>query len=137
MQKRNRAKNRKKGDNSRGGWIYYVMIHFPLFIFWKAGITSNTPWKRAKAIDPKMLGFPVPIMFTVIPFGAYWFEQQMKSLCEPFKVEFYKGDGHTEWFVLPGGVLIFTCVLIVNTMWCLLFLAIINNFHHVLNFLYD
>lgn len=112
------------------------MIHFPLVFFWKAGITGKTPGKRARSIDSDMWGFPIPIMFTVIPFGAYRFEQVMKDLWEPFSVDFYDGDGHTEWFFIIGGILILTCVLIVNLMWFLAIAAIHHNFKSIINLLY-
>ena len=87
--------------NSKGGWLLYVMVHFPLIIFFKVGITSLSIGAkgRAKSIDREMPGRPIPIFFLPLP-GAYKVEQELHRILKSTNVVFYKGSGCTEWFLL-------------------------------------
>lgn len=83
----------------------YVMVHFPFLIFTKIGITGKTVKGRAAQIDEAVFGFPIPIMVVFIPF-CYAIEQFLHTLFSPLNVRFYRGDGHTEWFLAPAGIFV-------------------------------
>lgn len=87
--------------SSRGGWLLYVMVHVPGIWRFKVGITSLHigASKRAKNIDRKMFGFPLPIMILPVPF-AYRIEQEMHRIMSGFQTRFYTGDGSSEWFII-------------------------------------
>lgn len=87
-----------KKNKSKEGWILYLMVHFPLVIFWKIGITGRTATARARDIDEAVFGFPIPVFFVILP-GAYVWEQMLHGLCRPLQVRFYSGDGASEWFL--------------------------------------
>lgn len=91
----------KRKRDSKQGWILYLMVHCPLFFFVKIGITGVSATKRAQAIDEAVWGFPIPIFVVFIP-GAYFVEQWLHDICHFLKVDFYKGDGHSEWFLFPA-----------------------------------
>ncbi len=101
--------------NSKSGWLLYVMVHVPLVWKFKVGITSQRigAKKRAAAIDRAVLGFPVPIMVLIVP-GAYHVEQALHAMMWRFRTDFYKGDGHSEWFNLAP---LFVAVPIMLTVW--------------------
>jgi hypothetical protein len=89
-------KGKGKRD-SKGGWILYLMVHFP-FVWWvKIGITGRTAAARANDIDEAVFGFPIPLFVVFVP-GAYIWEQMLHGLCRGLQVRFYKGDGSSEWF---------------------------------------
>lgn len=90
--------------NSRGGSILYLMVHFPFFWWWKIGITGVGAISRAKWIDKAVFGFPIPILVLWLP-GAYHLEQWLHRRLSPMSVDFYRGDGHTEWFWFPAAAL--------------------------------
>ena len=77
------------------------MVNVPFIFIFKVGITSLAigAGKRAKAIDKAMPGLPVPIFILPVP-GAYYIEQEMHKIMRHFKFSFYRGDGHTETFLL-------------------------------------
>lgn len=77
------------------------MVHCPFFFFWKIGITGISATKRAEGIGRAVIGFPIPVFILVIP-GAYFLEQWLHDICHFLKVDFYKGDGHSEWFWFPA-----------------------------------
>lgn len=108
--------------NSRGGWLLYCLIHIPCIWRFKVGITSLHigAKKRAKGIDKAMFGFPVPIMVLPIP-GAYHIEQEMHRILRQWQTNFYKGDGHTEWFILAP---LFFTVPIMLAVWGLYLYAV-------------
>lgn len=78
------------------------MIHFPFVIFTKIGITGKSVKGRARQIDEAVFGFPIPVMVLFIPF-CYQVEQFLHAIFKPLNTTFYKGDGHTEWFLFPAG----------------------------------
>lgn len=88
-------------SKSKSGWLLYIMVHFPMIVFFKVGITSLSigAKARAKGIDREMPGFPLPIFVLPIP-GAYYVEQELHKMMSRFKVDFYRGSGHSEWFFL-------------------------------------
>jgi len=98
--------------NSKGGWLLYCMVHIPFFWKLKVGITHALLGAivRAKAvdraIDKSLWWWPFPTFVVsivpplIIPFGAYRVEQEMHRIMRPFKSDWYKGDGHSEWFNL-------------------------------------
>jgi hypothetical protein len=98
------------------------MVCIPWFWKFKVGITSLSigAKKRAKAIDKEMFGFPIPIMVVPVP-GAYFIEQEMHRIMRPFKTDFYKGSGHSEWMNIAP---LFFTVPIMLTIWALYLLAI-------------
>lgn len=79
------------------------MINIPLVIFVKIGITGVGASKRAKQVDEAAPGMPVPIMIMVLPF-CYEIEQFLHGLFSFLRVSYYKGDGHTEWFLFIAGI---------------------------------
>lgn len=102
MKRRRKPSRKKFTPNKSGTWVY-VMLHIP-FVWWcKIGITGQTAEKRAKNLDAAMFGFPLPIFAVPIPF-AWHVEQWLHGLCAPMSVDFYSGDGHSEWFWLPAAV---------------------------------
>ena len=84
--------------------LLYVMVHVPGVHRCKVGITGRSVKKRAKGIDEEMPGFPLPI-FAVPLFGAYTIEQALHSLLGGLQTRFYKGSGHTEWFLFPAHII--------------------------------
>lgn len=89
----------------RSGWLY-LMVHFPLVVFVKIGITGKSAGRRAKQIDRAVLGFPVPIMVMYLP-AVRQFETGFHRLLLPLSARFYRGDGSTEWFWFLAGVPVF------------------------------
>lgn len=92
------------------------MVHFPIIVFFKVGITSMHigAGKRAKDIDKTMPGIPIPIFILPIP-GAWHFEQAFHRMCRKFRVNFYKGDGRSEWFFLAP---VFLVIPTMCAIWC-------------------
>lgn len=76
------------------------MVHFPFVWWWKVGITGRTATARANDIDEAVFGFPIPVFVVWMP-GAYLVEQWLHGLCRGIRADFYKGDGHTEFFWFP------------------------------------
>lgn len=89
-----------------GFGVLYVMMHVPFVVFTKIGITGVGAGKRAKQIDEAVFGFPLPVAIMVLPF-VYQIEQFLHALFSPLRVRFYKGDGHTEWFLFIAGAAVF------------------------------
>jgi hypothetical protein len=103
------------------GWLY-LFINFPLVVFCKIGITKGKPSKRARQVDRAMPGVPVPIFAVLLPFPAF-FESILHNICRPVRAAWlYKGDGHTEVFWIPAGVvaLVFMCAVWVAYAWVIL-----------------
>jgi hypothetical protein len=96
------------------------MVHFPLVVFWKIGITGRSATARAADIDEAMFGFPVPVFIVVVP-GAYGVEQWLHRVCGWLRVEFYKGTGHSEWFLFPAVIFALPVMLLI---WGLYFFLI-------------
>ena len=109
-------------SKSKSGWLLYIMVHFPMIIFFKVGITSISIGAkgRAKGIDREMPGIPIPILILPVP-GAYHIEQELHRMMARFRVDFYKGSGHSEWFFLAP---IFIAAPIMLTVWGLYLAAI-------------
>ena len=101
--------------NSRGGWLLYIMVHFPLIFFFKVGITSLTlgALYRSKLIDREMPGVPIPIFILPLP-GAYHVEQELHRILKRTNFVFYKGSGCTEWFFVSP---LFVALPIMLTIW--------------------
>lgn len=93
--------------------IWYLMINVPLLIFVKSGITGSTAKKRAKQVSEAAPGFAIPIFF-VVTFFSYELEQWSHRTLKAINVRYYKGDGHTEWFLLPAVIIIIPAML---AMW--------------------
>lgn len=102
------------------------MVHIPFIWKWKVGITHALlgALVRAKAvdraIDKSLWWWPFPTFVVsivpplIIPFGAYRVEQEMHRIMRRFKSDWYKGDGHTEWFnIVP----LFFTVPIMLSVW--------------------
>lgn len=104
MGKGQRKTGFKVKAKSRDGWIVYLMVHFPFVWWWKIGTTGRSATARAEDIDEAVFGFPVPVFVVWMP-GAYLFEQFLHRLCRGLHVDFYKGDGHTEWFWIPAVII--------------------------------
>ncbi len=99
-------KRKKKNGAKRwplGFGLLYVMVNLPFVFFIKIGITGVGVLKRARGIDEDMPGIPIPIAFVPIPF-AYEVEQSLHSLCDPIRISFYSGSGHTETFWFPAAI---------------------------------
>lgn len=96
------------------GWILYVMIHVPYLVFCKIGITGVSIRGRAKQVDRAVFGFPVPVFFCIVPFGAKWIETALHDLMAGFSARFYRGDGSSEWFWFPAGII---AVLFCASVW--------------------
>lgn len=99
--KKRKPRKARTSEKSKDGWILYLMVHFPAVIFWKIGITGRSATARAADIDEAVWGCPIPVCIVVIP-GAYGVEQWLHKVCGFMSVDFYKGDGHTEWFWFPA-----------------------------------
>jgi hypothetical protein len=65
-------------------------------------------------------------MIAIIPGGAYRLEQFLHFVIEPFHTRFYRGDGSTEWFWLPGGVIAFCTLALINYFYFIIGLKIID-----------
>jgi hypothetical protein len=107
----------KMARNSKGGWLLYCMVHIPCVWRFKVGITSLNigAKKRAANIDKAMFGFPLPIMVLPVPF-AYAIEQEMHRIMRLWHTDFYRGDGHTEWFNIAP---LFFTVPIMLSVWAI------------------
>ena len=105
-------------SKSRSGWILYIMIHFPIIVFFKVGITSARIGAkgRAKAIDREMPGIPIPIFFVPIP-GAYYVEQALHRMMGFSNVRFYRKDGSSEWFLLAPLFIALPVMLMIWGLW--------------------
>lgn len=102
------------------------MVHIPFVWKFKVGITHALlgALVRAKAvdraIDKSLWWWPFPTFVVsivpplIIPFGAYRVEQEMHRIMRPFKSDWYKGDGHSEWFNLAP---LFFAVPIMLVVW--------------------
>lgn len=102
----------RRRQNSKSGWVLYMMIHFP-FLWWvKIGITGRTAEKRASDIHRAVFGFPIPVFVVILP-GAHYWEQFLHGLCRPLQARFYRGDGASEWFWFPAAVPALVFMLIV------------------------
>ena len=101
--------------NSTGGWLLYIMVHFPLIFLFKVGITSLTigALYRSKLIDREMPGIPIPIFILPLP-GAYHVEQELHRILKRTNFVFYKGSGCTEWFFISP---LFVVLPIMLTIW--------------------
>lgn len=88
------------------------MVHFPFVWWWKFGITGRSATARANDIDEAVFGFPIPVFIVWMP-GAYFLEQAMHGLCSTMRADFYRGDGHTEWFWFPAVLLFLPVMLLV------------------------
>lgn len=116
-----------KRSKSKAGWLLYVMIHVPFFWWCKIGITGKTSRHRAKQIDRAVFGFPIPVFILIMP-GAYHFEQWLHRALSGLRVRFYKGDGASEWFWLPAGLV---AIGLASGVWAIYFVAgmiIFNSF---------
>jgi hypothetical protein len=113
--------------NSKGGWLLYILIHFPGIWRFKVGITSLSigAKKRAAGIDREMFGFPIPIMVLPIP-GAYYVEQELHRMMARWQTRFYNGSGCSEWFILAP---LFVALPIMLAIWCIYFYAFDCYFH--------
>lgn len=105
------------------------MIHIPFFWKVKVGITHALigAFVRAKAvdraIDKSLWWWPFPTLVVsivppvIIPFGAYRVEQEMHRIMRRFKTDWYKGDGHTEWFNVAPIFFAAPIMLIINAFY--------------------
>lgn len=114
--------------SSKGGWLLYCLCNIPLVWIFKVGIVrvGKGAFNRAKEVDKAMPGIPIPIMAVIIPFGAYRVEQEMHRIMRRWRVDFYKGDGHTETFILAP---LFFAVPIMLAIWAIYFACIDAIFH--------
>jgi len=98
------------------------MVHFPLVIFFKVGITSLSIGAkgRAKSIDREMPGVPIPIFILPLP-GAYRVEQALHHILKKTKVVFYKGSGCTEWFLLSPLFVVLPIMIMIWGLYLMLF----------------
>lgn len=83
----------------------YLFWNFPRILTVKIGISGNAR-KRLKQVDKSAPGRDFLIFaFPFMP-GAYYCEQMIHWICAPLRVRF-RGDGHTERFLLPAVVAYF------------------------------
>lgn len=101
--------------SSKSGWVLYLMVHVPFVWWWKIGITSVGigAKRRAKNLDRAMPGFPVPVLFVIVP-NAYGIEQELHRWFAWFNARFYKGDGASEFFWFPAAA---PTAAIMMTVW--------------------
>lgn len=87
--------------------IIYLMVYFPLPLFWKIGFAQHSVMNRAAALDKEIFGFFFPVCWVYIPF-AYALEQMFHRTFKALNTRvLYKGNGSTEiyWFPAAGIVL--------------------------------
>lgn len=79
--------------------IVYMLIFIPQIWAVKVGYTGTNIESRVRGTSKAVFGFTVPIGFVVCPF-AWHVEQAILNALRGLKIDFYKGDGHTEtrWF---------------------------------------
>jgi len=92
-------------NKSKTGHVLYLMVNFPLIVFWKIGITGKTAKGRAKQVDRAVFGKPIVVMVVPIP-GAYLIEQDLHRRFRWMNCRYYRGDGSTEWFWFPVVVVV-------------------------------
>ena len=116
------TRRKPKSKTPLFGW-WYIMINFPLVIFVKSGITGGKVEKRAKQVDRAAPGIPIPIFAVWMP-GHYSAEQLSHRLFAFLRFRYYKGDGHSEWFLLPAAAGIIPMMLAIWAVeiWLLMFL---------------
>ena len=104
--------------------FWYIMINFPLVFLIKVGETSINVKGRAKEVDRKAPGIPIPIFFVWCPFNREM-EHLSHALLRPIRVDYYKGDGHREWFLLPGALIVIPmmCAVWAAEIWLLCFVG--------------
>jgi hypothetical protein len=117
-----KRRRKPKRHHSLFGW-WYIMINFPLVIFVKSGITGGKVEQRAKQVDRAAPGIPVPIFAVWMPLH-YNMEQFSHRLFSFLRFRYYKGDGHSEWFLLPAaaGIIPLMMLIWVVEIWLLMFL---------------
>ena len=100
---------RQPKRDSHGGHVLYLMVNFPLVIYWKIGIGFDA-WKRAKQVDRAVFGMPIPVMVLFIP-GAYYVEQDLHRTFAALNTRYYNGDGSSEWFWFPVAPVVFALMV--------------------------
>jgi hypothetical protein len=116
LSKKNKRRRRgffdpKRESKSKSGWVLYLMVNFPLVVFWKVGITGKSATERARSVDKDVFGVPIPVFIVVVP-GAYFIEQWIHRQLGFLSVDYYKGDGHTEWLWFPCIVFVLPVMLV-------------------------
>ena len=82
----------------------YILLFVPQVWFVKIGYTSVSTKKRARSVSRLVWGKAIPIMWLPLPF-AYRIEQRLHKTL-PMRARFYKGDGHSECYWLPTGIVV-------------------------------
>lgn len=85
--------------------IVYLLIYFPQMWAVKVGYTGSSIGSRVRGTSRAVFGFTVPVAFIIVPF-AYQLEQTLHGLLRGLRINFYRGDGHTETFWLLAAILI-------------------------------
>jgi hypothetical protein len=86
--------------NFLGIGFVYLLIFIPQIWAVKVGYAGSSIKSRVRGTSKAVFGFTVPIGFVLCPF-AWHLEQWCHRMLSPIKLDFYKGDGHTEskWVV--------------------------------------
>lgn len=92
----------------------YLFMHLPKVWNWKVGVTGKNATKRAKQVDRAVRGKPLKVFAVFLPFFAYSLEQWIHRRYKNLNNRFYKGDGSTEWFLIPVAVPVFLIMLIIT-----------------------
>lgn len=103
-------------NKSKLGMILYLMVNIPYVWRWKIGITTKSMFRRAKQVDRDAPGIPVALFGTIIP-GAYFVEQWLHKQLFGLRSNYYKGDGHTEWFNIVAAIPAFMVMHMINCGW--------------------
>jgi hypothetical protein len=113
----NRKKQPKRPSKRQ---CLYLMVNVPFLIFWKIGISNSTRAHRSVQVSKAAPGKAVVFWVWDIP-NAKAVEGFLHTICAPFNVRYYRGDGNTEWFFFPAAIVTIAFML----LWHIVLYAII------------
>lgn len=112
--------------------LYYLesLILAGVFVLlspWKIGISNSAEIHRQKQVSAAAPGI-VKLVCTWSVGNARRWEQTLHGICRVFKMRYYKGDGHSEWFFMPAalivfGIMILRFALIIMCLFFILYVA--------------
>lgn len=110
--------------------IVYLLIFIPQIWAVKVGYTGVSIGSRVNGTSKAVFGFTFPIGFVVCPF-AWHVEQWMHRMMAGLRLDFYKGDGHTETFWIPAAAIAYPIFALI---WWMEYLAIKWVYFHYLTY---
>jgi hypothetical protein len=88
-----------------------IAIFLVLLSPWKIGISNSPEIHRQKQVSVAAPGVVVLVCTWSVGNARRW-EQTLHGVCKVFKMTYYKGDGHSEWFFMPAALIVFSIMII-------------------------